>query len=223
MKRIAFSPLGLEGGKELFVRPAAIGDLDRVTIIFGESFPETRRKYFGHTPSWTVAVHDLFSFILEAEPDLFQVACGPAGEVTGYIVVSCGMRRLWRHWLRNGYARRWGGRFLRGEYGLAWPVLPLLALNKVNLWWVTRRMDETGYRGQIVSLAVAESQRGRGIGHLLLGTGLGLLHEREVTGVKLEVRPGNAAARALYERHDFRYQDRFNDCQGPWLVMVKRF
>jgi ribosomal-protein-alanine N-acetyltransferase len=56
----------------------------------------------------------------------------------------------------------------------------------------------------IVTIAVRESHRGRGIGELLLIAAIALatLNEREV--VTLEVRASNQAAQALYEKYGFR-------------------
>jgi ribosomal-protein-alanine N-acetyltransferase len=56
----------------------------------------------------------------------------------------------------------------------------------------------------IVTIAVRESHRGRGIGELLLIAAIALatLNDREV--VTLEVRASNQAAQALYEKYGFR-------------------
>jgi ribosomal-protein-alanine N-acetyltransferase len=64
--------------------------------------------------------------------------------------------------------------------------------------WLT--LDEA----HIVTIAVRESHRGRGIGELLLIAAIALatLNEREV--VTLEVRASNQAAQALYEKYGFR-------------------
>ncbi|KPJ50647.1 MAG: hypothetical protein AMJ38_01540 [Dehalococcoidia bacterium DG_22] len=59
----------------------------------------------------------------------------------------------------------------------------------------------------IVTIAVRESHRGRGIGELLLIAAIALatLNDREV--VTLEVRASNQAAQALYEKYGFRKVD----------------
>ena len=64
--------------------------------------------------------------------------------------------------------------------------------------WLT--LDEA----HIVTIAVRESHRGRGIGELLLIAAIALatLNEREV--VTLEVRASNQAAQALYEKYGFK-------------------
>jgi ribosomal-protein-alanine N-acetyltransferase len=56
---------------------------------------------------------------------------------------------------------------------------------------------------EILSIAVAESHRGRGLSHNLLLTHLGHLAGRGVRTVFLEVEENNPPARRLYERAGF--------------------
>jgi ribosomal-protein-alanine N-acetyltransferase len=56
---------------------------------------------------------------------------------------------------------------------------------------------------EILSIAVAESHRGRGLSHTLLLTHLGHLAGRGVRTVFLEVEESNQPARRLYERAGF--------------------
>jgi ribosomal-protein-alanine N-acetyltransferase len=60
-----------------------------------------------------------------------------------------------------------------------------------------------GGEAEILSIAVATSERGRGIGRALMGAHLGRLAAAGVTSVFLEVERGNAAALALYQRLGF--------------------
>jgi ribosomal-protein-alanine N-acetyltransferase len=60
-----------------------------------------------------------------------------------------------------------------------------------------------GGEAEILSVAVAKSERGKGIGGALMGGHLGRLAGAGVTSVFLEVERGNAAALALYERLGF--------------------
>ncbi len=57
--------------------------------------------------------------------------------------------------------------------------------------------------GEILNLAVAPEHRRAGLGGRLLEAGLEALTRRGVREVYLEVRDGNAAARALYQRQGF--------------------
>lgn len=61
-----------------------------------------------------------------------------------------------------------------------------------------------GPEGEILNLAVAPSDRGRGTGRALLDALLGDLARRAVRRAFLEVRLSNKAARCLYERAGFR-------------------
>ena len=76
----------------------------------------------------------------------------------------------------------------------------------------------------IVTIAVRESHRGRGIGELLLIAAIALatLNDREV--VTLEVRASNQAAQALYEKYGFRNvgvrQRYYSDNQEDAVIMT---
>jgi ribosomal-protein-alanine N-acetyltransferase len=56
---------------------------------------------------------------------------------------------------------------------------------------------------EVLSIAVAKPERGKGIGGLLMNTHLARLRAAGVKNVFLEVEPGNAGAIALYERLGF--------------------
>jgi ribosomal-protein-alanine N-acetyltransferase len=56
---------------------------------------------------------------------------------------------------------------------------------------------------EVLSVAVAKSDRGKGIGHALMNAHLARLAAAGVTSVFLEVERGNASALALYERLGF--------------------
>jgi ribosomal-protein-alanine N-acetyltransferase len=60
-----------------------------------------------------------------------------------------------------------------------------------------------GGEAEILSIAVARAERGKGIGRALMGAHLGHLAGAGVSSVFLEVERGNAAALALYERLGF--------------------
>ena len=60
-----------------------------------------------------------------------------------------------------------------------------------------------GDEGELFNIAVRGSRRRRGVGDGLLGEILRLARKRGVRRVFLEVRKGNAAARALYKKHGF--------------------
>ena len=64
---------------------------------------------------------------------------------------------------------------------------------------ISRAADE----GEIVSVAIAPSKRGRGYGSLLLTDVFALEKEKGISTIFLEVRQSNAPAMALYEKIGF--------------------
>lgn len=60
-----------------------------------------------------------------------------------------------------------------------------------------------GRESELLRVAVAPRERGRGIGRRLIENGLARLREERVTTCFLEVRPTNTPALALYERLGF--------------------
>lgn len=78
--------------------------------------------------------------------------------------------------------------------------------------------------GHIKNLAVHESQRGRGIGSLLLTRGTARLESQGIQAIKLEVRESNDRARELYSSHGFAQRttidEYYNDGEDA-LVLVR--
>lgn len=83
-------------------------------------------------------------------------------------------------------------------------------------WALADGADLLGYaflwrvadEGQIANLAVAEAHRRRGHGARLLDRLIDVARAVGAARVTLEVREGNSAARALYEKHGFRVTHR---------------
>jgi ribosomal-protein-alanine N-acetyltransferase len=86
-------------------------------------------------------------------------------------------------------------------------------LDQAPVWFVVAETGErvVGYvvawfiggDGEIGNVAVDESQRGQGIGSMLLDAVLAEARKREVDSVYLEVRESNLPARRMYERYGF--------------------
>ena len=68
---------------------------------------------------------------------------------------------------------------------------------------------------QVNKIAIAGEQRGRGYGRLLMRRLIRLAEQTDCRRVTLEVRPGNASARALYARLGFVEVGRRADYYGP--------
>jgi len=88
-------------------------------------------------------------------------------------------------------------RELTGPHSRGWALVEGAALVGYAFLWMVA--DE----GQLANLAVTEAQRRRGGGTRLLERLLDEARRAGARRVTLEVREGNAPARALYEKHGF--------------------
>ncbi len=71
------------------------------------------------------------------------------------------------------------------------------------LGYVIASMDRSA--GNIVSIAVSPTERGRGVGRKLMLDALQILRKSGVETVRLEVRKSNSGAKRFYERLGFTY------------------
>ncbi len=76
---------------------------------------------------------------------------------------------------------------------------------------------------QMLSLVVAASERGHGLGRVLAEASLLRLKEKGATQVRLEVDAAKAPAVHLYETLGFRTVATMPSPRGPALVMLKDF
>ncbi len=187
-------------GGEVVIRLARGCDLPQVAAVFTECFRESVAHLFG-TATPTGAVEDLFRACLDSEPEGFHVARSEA-EVAGYVFAPASTTRLWRVALFRGHVLRWIGRWIRGEYGFGLKPLGVLLADKIGF------MSSAFARGpyadaRILSIAVSPRCRGRGLGGRLLRAALDYLDRCGAGRVRLEVRPGNAPAIALYRSVGF--------------------
>jgi ribosomal-protein-alanine acetyltransferase len=88
-------------------------------------------------------------------------------------------------------------RELAGPHSRGWALVDGGALRGYAFLWMAA--DE----GQVANLAVTETHRRRGAGARLLACLLDEARRAGARRVTLEVREGNAPARALYEKHGF--------------------
>ncbi len=79
--------------------------------------------------------------------------------------------------------------------------------------------------GNLVSIGVEDDYRQMGIASELLDIVYDMAHERGVTSINLEVRTGNEAAIALYEKEGFiqngRRKDFYRDPKEDALLYIK--
>ncbi|MEW6082499.1 MAG: GNAT family N-acetyltransferase [Bacillota bacterium] len=200
----------------MFADRAQIKDMPAITQVFSEAFAQSVNRYWSVTAP-TMALLDIFTFLLEVEPDCFLVA-REGQEILGYCVVPGSVRRIWTAALSKGHLVRWALRYFRGDYGRRESILRVI-IDK--LCFATSRYNYRPGCAQVLSIAVRAGARGRGVGRMLLEKGCEYLRSTGATEVKLEVRPGNEAALALYRRAGFRRIGALRDTQGSWHVMLK--
>lgn len=100
----------------------------------------------------------------------------------------------------------------RASFADPWRAADFRAALGATLFLVAVRHDAVaGYviarqaadEGELLNLAVAPGERGRGVGSALAVCAIGALRDQGVGAVYLEVRESNAAARRLYGRLGF--------------------
>ena len=202
----------------LMYRAATRQDLYEVARVYLRAFPDSLRAL--HAPHLTpLAVADVMRAVLEADPGAIIMAMAPAGEVVGYIIAATDTSGVAHAAVSRGLILRWLWRWLRGMYHLPLAGAWTLLRDKLRLrdaW----QIEGADCPARIVSLAVDPDWQRRGLGRDLLLAGLRRLRAQGRTFVRLEVRPGNTAARHLYEGTGFREMGRVADSRGEWIVMV---
>lgn len=195
-------------------------DIPGVVDVFCTSFPESVQLFFREDGAYKNGLRDIFLFLSRVVSGEFFVA-EAGGQVVGYVVFPRHMRRIWWEAFRKGFVLKAMQKLLTGAYGINVHRLYLLAKNKLYILLIPQSW-ESGM-GQILSLAVAPQYRRQKIGNRLLAEALDVLACSKLKGVKLEVRPHNAAALNLYTSHGFRVVGKARGIQGPWLIMVRKF
>ena len=210
-----------EARVEVTYRNAERRDLPTLGQLYLLAFADSVREM--RTPGLSAAaLADTMGACLAADKGSIIVAeAGGEGEptVVGYVIAIANAHHVWRAALLQGLALVWVWRWLTGRYRL--PLQQSLGLfrDKLRLWAVWR---SSVYRcpARILSMAVHPRWQRRGIGAALLDRALSHLRERGCVCVGLEVRPGNRAAKVLYERDGFRKVGQFQSTRGGWEVML---
>lgn len=166
------------------VRPMDLGDISQVMEIERESFPSAwsptafkRDLQHNRQARYLVAV--------ERRQEAEEATVPALEEEPPRATVSPGRLGRWLADLKRAFGGEEEGE-VSGE--------PIVGF--VGVWFT---LDEA----HVITIAVRESHRRRGIGELMLiaAIELALLNQREV--VTLEVRASNQAAQALYEKYGF--------------------
>ncbi len=141
------------------------------------------------------------------------------GRLVGYAIFVPSLKRVQREAIRRGAVIRWALMALRGGFGLRVSAIPRLLLNKVSFIRNGGRFRSRG-DAQLLNIAVDPHAQGRGIATALMRAGMRAMREFGVPEVRLEVRPWNRGALALYEKTGWREAGRTRDLEGEWIVMT---
>jgi ribosomal protein S18 acetylase RimI-like enzyme len=201
-------------------RQATAADLRGMGEVYVRAFPDSIRHFYADREPNPQALADLFAIVLAAEPAAAQLAEAD-GAIAGYCLAPLSLAPIRREAVAHGHLLRLGWRWLSGSYGLGLLALRALVSDKLAAW---RHQvgEEPGCEARILSIAVDPVCQGQGIGRRLLAEALARLEGLGAPGVRLEVRPDNAAALGLYERLGFATVGRMADSQGEWLIMLRR-
>ena len=200
------------------IRPVRDSDVPVVAGIFIRAFPESVRHYYGAGAPPIHGFRDIFAFLSQAERENFLVYEESEG-VLGYVVVPKTMGLVWAKALFGGHVFLWAFRWMMGRYGIPFSRVARILGNKLLFAAYSSEQLLHGH-AQVLSVAVAPSAQGRGIGRQLVQAGLELLRRQGVRTVKLEVRPDNEPARRIYSSLGFGEAGKSRDSQGEWMVMI---
>jgi ribosomal protein S18 acetylase RimI-like enzyme len=201
----------------LEIKPIQPAEVDAAVHVFLEAFYDNVRLVYGDAPK-PDAMHDVWSFVREAEPGGF-LAAHTGQRFGGYVIFTSSIRALQRRAITQGAVFRWVLRALSGRYGIRWLNLGKLFWNKVLFVGNAGRFRSSG-DAQLLNIAVAQSERGKGVAKALTRAGLDYLAQQHVGEVRLEVRPDNLAAISAYRANGFVERGRVRDAGGEWLVMT---
>lgn len=143
------------------------------------------------------------------------------GALVGYAIFVPSLKRVQREALRRGAVFRWAVAALRGGFALRFSAVWRVLLNKIMFVRSSTRYRTAG-DAQLLNVAVDPAAQSRGIATALVREGLRVMRELGVEEIRLEVRPWNAAAVAVYEKTGWREAGRTRDLEGEWLVMTAK-
>jgi len=210
-----------EARAEVTYRNAERRDLPVLGQLYLLAFADSVREM--QMPGLSAAaLADTMGACLAADKGSIVVAEAGGGEaptVVGYVIAVANAHHVWRAALLRGLALVWVWRWVTGRYRLPLRQSFGVFRDKLGLWAVWR---SSVYRcpARILSMAVHPQWQRGGIGGALLDRAVSHLRESGCVCVGLEVRPGNGAAKALYERRGFRKVGQFESTRGGWEVML---
>ncbi len=108
-------------------------------------------------------------------------------------------------WTAAGLVRPWNDP--RADFLRAIDNAAVLGLKRDGTLAATVMVGDDGHRGWVYYLAVAESERGRGLGRAMMRAAEDWLAKRGVPRLNLMVRADNSAVRAFYAALGYRTSD----------------
>ena len=200
-------------------RSAKGSDINPCTLIFEEGFAGQLRVFFGPRIPFEL-LSDFLRAGMHLEEGGFIVAEEEDASIAGFIIVSKKAGKLFYGFLRF-YFFQMLFRVFKREYrniSLYRIFFPLMQFFLFNLQGLRYQHDSTG---QVFILAVAKTSRGKGVGKVLLRSGLEFLKKKSIKSVKLEVRSNNDVARNLYLKEGFVIKGKIRAVSGISLIMTR--
>jgi ribosomal-protein-alanine N-acetyltransferase len=206
--------------RALDVGPIKPDEMPAAVRIFLEAFHDSAAYVYGEPPR-PEAMIDVWSFARVVEPGGFLAARDDAGALVGYAFITSSVSALRRRAIVRLAPLRWAWRAVCGRYGIIWSHVARLFANKSAFARSSSKFRTSG-DAQLLNIATAASARGQGVASALVSAGIAYLRERGIAELRLEVRPDNAPALAVYTRAGFACVGRTRDPGGEWMVMTVR-
>ena len=202
------------------VGPIRPDEMGAAVAVFLEAFHDSAAYVYGEPPKPNAMI-DVWSFARQVEPGGFLAARDAAGTLLGYAFITSSVSALRRQAIMRMEPLRWAWRAVCGRYGIVWAHVLRLFGNKFAFARSSGEFRSSG-DAQLLNIATAESARGQGVASFLVSAGLEYLRGQGVREMRLEVRPENLPALAVYSRAGFVEVGRTRDPGGEWIVMVGR-
>lgn len=201
-------------------------DAEEIADIFVSAFPETVSVFYkassptGPYPAGLyTALKDIFNFYIKKEPG-GAFAARVEGKIIGYVLAPLDAGKLKHKFISSKEVFSVLKNFMTGKYNLKFSSLLRIFIDKIAFIFHGAKTGPD-IPARILSVAVNPSFQGKGIGKKLTEIGIESLKKRGADKIRLEVRPDNKPAVAVYEKLGFKKVNEYKDTRGVWLVMVK--
>ena len=202
------------------IEQGTLAHIPVIAALFTESFKESVLHHCGGRLPAPEAMQDVFTLVYQAEPEATFLARTAQGQYVGYCFAPTKLSGLWLRALWGGHLLKWTWRWLTGQYGFGLHPIKVIVMNKVAFLHSALAPTQTA-NARILSIAVAPEARGQGVASLLMGAAIQYFRTKQVTRVRLEVRPDNKPAMRVYEKVGFVEAGYTVDSQGKWLIMLR--